>query len=1069
MKKRKRRFALANSPESLERRSMLAANVLDVAQVAWNGQLVDAVRNEYVLRMPQLNAATAKSPVDYQSRTPVVPAGWSTQNLGSGFFKLTAPGATQAALTTWARQQGANYIEVNRVGKYYATPNDPLYANASNWGFSKIAAPAAWDTGTGTSSTIVAVMDSGVDYRHPDLAANMWRNPNEITGDGIDNDKNGFVDDVFGINAVTGSGDPMDRFGHGTFCAGLIGAVGNNAVGMAGVNWTVKIMALSIGDMAPTSSGAIVAANYIAAQKAAGQNIASVNCSFGVGYSKALEDAFALMGSSGIVVAAAAGNESSNNDQSPRWPANLEVPEIISVAASTPNDSLADFSNFGTRTVDLAAPGDNVLSTRLAGSVGYTPVPGNDAYGVASGTSFAAPLVAGTAGLLKSLKPTASASQVKAAILNGVDKVSSLNGLVLTGGRLNVKNAVDLILSTTGTVPAASFKPGQSLTFVEGNGTSTLAEIWVTLDRPADPGKSASVWYETRPGGSAISGTDFVAQSGFLTFAAGEVEKSFRIRIVGDRTPEQREQFAVRLDQAKSKGVTVATAQANVVIVDDDEYSSVPGGSQGSDPLLPRLTVDVKRDATNTSPPTQGGGTPTLTPRPMREGQSGTFVVSLDKTSDKTVTVKYRTNQPVLVPANTALAGVDYTATAGTLTFRPGERTKEFTVAILADRVIDDNETFDVILSEPTNAQLAGPGGRLTAGGAITAVITDVPFIPPPQPGFQITVTFPDSSLTPSQQRVFQQAASRWQEIIVGDLPNVTDPATGQVIDDILIVATAPAIDGVGGVLGQARPTDFRPGARGLPWKGEMQFDTADVPATMADGTFLSTILHEMAHSLGFGSVWQQFGLVKGVGTTSPIYVGANALREYRTLFGAPRATGVPVEATGGAGTAGGHWSERILVNELMTGFAERAGVPTPISRITVGQFQDLGYQVNYGRADVYAKPTPLPAPPPGSGGGVINSRMRLAVAAAAPGTTTGTAPLTGPRPIVLAPARPSPVRSAAASPLVSQPVVSPAAVRSSLSVAFAAKSVADAPATGAGVSAGLPGRTAAFATLGRA
>lgn len=116
--------------------------------------------------------------------------------------------------------------------------------------------------------------------------------------------------------------------------------------------------------------------------------------------------------------------------------------------------------------------------------------------------------------------------------------------------------------------------------------------------------------------------------------------------------------------------------------------------------------------------------------------------------------------------------------------------------------------------------------------------------------------------------------------------------------------------------------------ARGLPWKGEMLFDTADVNSMMSDGTFLSVVLHEMAHALGFGAVWQQFGLMQGAGTANPIYVGANALREYRTLFGEPRATGVPLETTGGQRTANSHWSERFLVNELMAGFIERPGEP---------------------------------------------------------------------------------------------------------------------------------------------
>ena len=367
--RKKRESLLAAALEALESRSMLAANVLDVAKVMWNGKLVEAVKNEYVLRMPQLNAATARSPIDYQSRTPAAQSGWTVQAMGAGFFKLTAPNATAAQVTNWSRQVGARYIEVNAVREYARTPNDPLYANAANWAFPKISADKAWDTATGTSSTIVAVLDSGVDYNHPDLAGNMWVNPNEIAGDGIDNDGNNFIDDVHGVNADAGTGDPMDQFGHGTFCAGLIGAVGDNAVGMSGVNWSVQIMAVSIGNLFPTQAGIIAGANYIAAQKAAGQNVAAVNCSFGgPGFSQSEFDAFKLMGDSGIVVVCAAGNDSSNNDAVPVYPANFVLPQVISVAASTKSDQLAAFSNYGLTTVDLAAPGEDVLSTLASAS-----------------------------------------------------------------------------------------------------------------------------------------------------------------------------------------------------------------------------------------------------------------------------------------------------------------------------------------------------------------------------------------------------------------------------------------------------------------------------------------------------------------------------------------------------------------------------------------------------------------------------------------------------------------------------------------------------------------------------
>jgi subtilisin family serine protease len=963
---------LAAAMEALERRSMLAANVLDVTKVLWNGKQVEAVRNEYVFRMPQTNAATAKSIVDYAHRVPVAQKGWSVQGLGSGFYKLTAPGATQATVTNWARQQGAQSINVNATRSLTRVPNDPLYATADNWAFPQIDAPDAWETATGTRTTIAAVVDTGVDYNHPDLAANMWRNPNEVVGDGIDNDRNGVVDDVYGFNAITGTGDPMDDNGHGTFCSGFIGAVGNNAVGLAGANWSTQIMAIKIFDAngATSIAAEVRGIQYIIDQKVRGQGVVAANLSYG-GYQFVQQefDALNQLSQAGVVIVAAAGNDANNNDVLPAYPASYNIPGLISVAASTTTDNLAIFSNYGVTTVDLAAPGVNVLSTRAAQAspIEYPFYNGDSNYSVSSGTSFAAPLVTGAAVLLKSIKPAASIDQVKTAILGGVDRVPALNGLVVTGGRLNLANSVDLILATAGSFPVPKFVDGQSLSFVEGNKGYTLAEIRVELDRPCDPGKSASVYYTTQPGGSAFPGLDYVATNGYVTFSGPETKKSFFIKLVGDRQAEQAERFAVQLLAAKSRGIdagTTAVQQVNISILDDD-YVTDPTNPGPTNPgLLPVVGIDVKREAADPNAP--GGPTAQV---PFREGGVATFVVSLDRTSAKTVSVKYRTNQPSLPPAGTALENVDYKATSGTITFRPGERTKEITVPVLADKVTDPNESFRVVLSEPINAEF-GPAGVQGRGSAIDGVITDVGFVPPPTPGssFQITLSFPDNSLTMSQQAVFRQAANRWEEIIIGDLPDVTDPATGQVIDDILILATGRAIDGAGGILGAASPTETRPapdgGALGMPWKGEMFFDSADLATMENNGMLKGVILHEMAHVLAFGTFWQQRGLVRGWGTADPTYVGANALREYRTIFGLPAANSVPLENTGGPGTANSHWRETVFAAELMTGYAEMPGTAMPISRITVGALQDLGYQVNYAKADPYARPVALVAPP---------------------------------------------------------------------------------------------------------
>jgi hypothetical protein len=224
-----------------------------------------------------------------------------------------------------------------------------------------------------------------------------------------------------------------------------------------------------------------------------------------------------------------------------------------------------------------------------------------------------------------------------------------------------------------------------------------------------------------------------------------------------------------------------------------------------------------------------------------------------------------------------------------------------------------------------------------------------------------------------------------------------------------------------------------------------MEFDSADVAAMETDGTFKDVILHEMGHVLGFGTLWQSFGLVTGLGGTNPLYVGTNALREYRSIFGVPTATGVPVENSGGAGTAGGHWRESVFVTELMTGYAEAAGTKMPISRITVGQFQDLGYQVNYAKADAYTKPAIKAGTPPAG----TKPKVRLASLAPRIGAPVTTAA----KPVAAAPA---------ATTKTPRTSVTPAG-----KVAFAALASA-VPSQTAGVKAGQPAGRQVFAVIGR-
>ena len=241
-------------------------------------------------------------------------------------------------------------------------------------------------------------------------------------------------------------------------------------------------------------------------------------------------------------------------------------------------------------------------------------------------------------------------------------------------------------------------------------------------------------------------------------------------------------------------------------------------------------------------------------------------------------------------------------------------------------------------------------------GGAINqwGLIFDTKPIIEPSPPFQIEVRF-IGGLSSAQQDAFSVAAQRWSEIIISDLPSAN--IHGEIIDDVVIEARGKTIDGTGGILGQAGPTWLRPGSL-LPIWGIMSFDTADLAVMEENGSLVRVIMHEMAHVIGFGTIWSDLGLLQGAGTVNPVFVGENAMREYGNLKGESSPSAVPVANTGGPGTRDSHWREAIFVNELMTGWLG-SGI-NPISKITIGSFEDLGYQVNYEAADSYDLPSAL-------------------------------------------------------------------------------------------------------------
>jgi subtilisin family serine protease len=346
------------------------------------------------------------------------------------------PDETDAAAEELTRQRAVQFVEPNYVLHAHRLPNDRLFGE--QWGLRNVGqyggkagadihATDAWDVTTGAGVT-VAVVDTGIDFQHSDLAANAWNNPADPQN-GVDDDHNGFVDDVHGADFVNEDSNPSDDAGHGTHVAGIIGARGNNASGVSGVNWDAKLMGLKFLD-ADGEGNTADAANAIDYAVSHGARV--INASWGgPAFSQALYQAVRRAGDKGVLFIAAAGNDGHNADTKPDYPAAFDLPNVISVAATDAQDHLVDFSNYGVASVDLAAPGDDIEST-------VPPATDSSGYASFSGTSMATPFVAGAAALYLSKFPQATADQVRNAILQNVDKLPSLAGKVSTGGRLDI-------------------------------------------------------------------------------------------------------------------------------------------------------------------------------------------------------------------------------------------------------------------------------------------------------------------------------------------------------------------------------------------------------------------------------------------------------------------------------------------------------------------------------------------------------------------------------------------------------------------------------------------------------
>jgi subtilisin family serine protease/subtilisin-like proprotein convertase family protein len=410
-------------------------------------------------------------------------------------------------------------IGPERGYKLQRTPNDPGFTQ--QWGSNNtgqtiqgtvgtggadVDAQRAWDRTTGSDRVVIAVLDTGVETTHEDLAANIWRNPREIPFNGIDDDNNGYADDISGYDFASGDGttfatdnDPTDTDGHGTAVAGVIGAVGGNAIGVAGVAWRVNILPVKIfpeggGNASQLSIAA--AYDYVITLKNAGVNIVAINASYGglsdsTVFDPAEESEVQSVTNAGILFIAAAGNESTDNDGAIRgYPASYPNPDIISVAATTNRDLLAGFSNFGRTTVDLGAPGEGIWTTTIGNT--YTFI---------DGTSFAAPYTTGVVALMAAARPGITKAELRNTLLANVDPVIALNGRTLTGGRLNADRAVSAI-ATPGPLVAAVTPGAQA---------STVTEIQVSFTKPIATFNPAAIELKRANGAPTFNGseTDF--------------------------------------------------------------------------------------------------------------------------------------------------------------------------------------------------------------------------------------------------------------------------------------------------------------------------------------------------------------------------------------------------------------------------------------------------------------------------------------------------------------------------------------------------------------------------------
>jgi subtilisin family serine protease len=462
--------------EQLEPRRHLSAST---SRAVWNGQEVNVVPGQWIARVTRPSgvrgALDAHISRELSAKAPRLTLRESLG--GSGLYLINTPKTwSQARIISELKKiNGYRFSEPNISSRIAdAEVNDPLLATSDGaWWIrntgqaggvagADVKANAAWDISTG-QGVVIAVNDTGVDIDHPELVNQLWRNPGEIPGDNIDNDNNGFVDDVNGYNFKDNNANLDDDQGHGTAIAGLIAGQANNNLFGAGLAYNARIMALKwrsndgTGGFASVTSDAIRAINYTTLMKQRGVNIRASNNSYGEAPSAALETAINNLVASGVVFVASAGNEQRSIDNPVRFPASY--PASFVVSSTNRNDILSSFSNFGPNTVDIAAPGEDILTLFTSG--GPTRV---------SGTSFAAAVVSGAVALLASAKPTATVAEIENALRDGADRLPVLAGTSRTGARLNARRSLEII-SGTNPPPPTNFATVNGFVFNDTNNT----------------------------------------------------------------------------------------------------------------------------------------------------------------------------------------------------------------------------------------------------------------------------------------------------------------------------------------------------------------------------------------------------------------------------------------------------------------------------------------------------------------------------------------------------------------------------------------------------------------------